>query len=114
MSQSVPGPDSLLVGAKNVGTAFDNIRVVTKSLTPTAVSITVSTFEATVTGVNIALDIVTLVAQPTQSALGVVAAMAQAGLTNDHVTIYYTAQSATAATPNSGNYTFLIYRKAIY
>jgi hypothetical protein len=115
MSASVPGPNGLLVGAKGEGTAFKNIRLVSSVVTTGVVSTTVNFLDVTVTGISAALDLVVLVAQPTQSALGVNAVSAQAGASDDRIRIFYDAPSATGVTPNTGGtYKFLVFRVAPY
>ncbi len=114
MSTSVPGPNDLLVGTKGVGTAFKNIRLISATLTPSAVSTTVNFQTMTLAGIIAASDLVVMVAQPTQSALGVNAVCAQAGPADNQVTVYYDAPSATGVTPNTGNYKFLVFRVAPY
>lgn len=114
MSTSVPGPNGLLVGAKGEGTAFQNIRIVSASITPGAVSATAAVYSATVAGISASLDNVVLLATPTQSGLGAVCVAATVGDNDGFVKLWFAGPDATAVTPNPGTFKFLVFRKGIY
>lgn len=104
------GVASLRVGPVGTGSAFQNIRIVSTVVTPAAVSLSVASQALTCLGIIATSDNVIMISQPVQSSKNVTATMAMAGPSNDQVTIFYSAQSGTAATPNPGTYTFLVFR----
>lgn len=113
MSFNDPHPQSLLCGIKGSDTAFDRIRILASaSLTPGALSLSASSWVGVLSGVYTATDQVIMLSQPAQSSIDAVATCAQIGPADQQVTIFYTASSGTAVSPNPGVYTFLVLTKA--
>lgn len=110
MATDFPGPLDLVVGLHSEATPLKLIKVITQSLTPSAVGAGSVAEEAfTVNGV-LSGDLVAILNAPAPGT-NVAASVARVSADNE-ISVTYTNPTAGSLSPSAGAYSFLILRKA--